>query len=356
MVCSEPHRPYDRPPLSKAVLGGDQAAEALAFRPTEWYGEQSIDLLLGVRASSLCPETRRLRLSDGTVIPFHKLLVATGGRPRTLPLLDGYRNVSVLRSREDAERLRDALAAGPQVTVLGAGFIGQEVAATARKLGSEVTMIEAAPSPLFGVLGGELGDWFSALHRAEGVRVLTDTRVIGVDANGAIRGIHLSDGQYVAAEHVVVGVGVDPDVGWLDGSGLATPAGVPVDPDGRTAHPDVFAAGDAAATFDPRLDRHVPGSHWEAAARQGARVARAMLGLEAGRAPVTSFWTDQYGIRIQYLGHARLADATSLDGEPESRDFTVTFTRAGRPVAALLVGRPRALPAIRKLIENGGSP
>ncbi len=356
MVCSEPHRPYDRPPLSKAVLGGDQAAEALAFRPTEWYGEQSIDLLLGVRASSLCPETRRLGLSDGTVIPFHKLLVATGGRPRTLPLLDGYRNVSVLRSREDAERLRDALAAGPRVTVLGAGFIGQEVAATARKLGSEVTMIEAAPSPLFGVLGGELGDWFSALHRAEGVRVLTDTSVIGVDANGGIRGIHLSDGQYVASEHVVVGVGVDPDVGWLDGSGLATPAGVPVDPDGRTAHPDVFAAGDAAATFDPRLDRHVPGSHWEAAARQGARVARAMLGLEAGRAPVTSFWTDQYGIRIQYLGHARLADATSLDGEPESRDFTVTFTRAGRPVAALLVGRPRALPAIRKLIENGGSP
>ncbi|MGZ4173070.1 MAG: oxidoreductase C-terminal domain-containing protein, partial [Solirubrobacteraceae bacterium] len=156
--------------------------------------------------------------------------------------------------------------------------------------------------------------------------------------------------------HIVVGVGVDPDVGWLDGSGLATPAGVPVDPDGRTAHADVFAAGDAAATFDPRLDRHVPGSHWEAAARQGARVARAMLGLEAGRAPLTSFWTDQYGIRIQYLGHARLADATSLDGEPESRDFTVTFTRAGRPVAALLVGRPRALPDIRKLIENGGSP
>jgi 3-phenylpropionate/trans-cinnamate dioxygenase ferredoxin reductase subunit len=355
MVCSEPHRPYDRPPLSKGMLSGEHDGEALPFRSSEWYADQSIELLLGASATSLCTEPRRVQLSDGTTLPFEKILIATGGRPRTLPLLDGRHNVSVLRSLDDSELLRDTLGRGSSVSILGAGFIGQEVAATARKLGAQVTMIEAAPSPLFGVLGGELGDWFSRLHREEGVRVVTHAIVERIDANGFVRGLHLSDGQYVPTDHVVVGVGVEPDIGWLNGSDLATPAGILVDADGRTSHSDVFAAGDAAATFDPVLDRHVPGSHWEAAARQGGRVARAMLGLESGRAPLTSFWTDQYGIRIQYIGHARLADAMSIDGEPESRDFTATFTRAGRPVGALLVDRPRALPAVRKLIENGGS-
>ena len=129
--------------------------------------------------------------------------------------------------------------------------------------------------------------------------------------------------------------------------------GVHVDLHGRTATPHVFAAGDAAATYDAELQAHVPGSHWEAAGRQGARAAKAMLGLDPGAAPVTSFWTDQYGIRIQYLGHARLADHVEFDGDPAARNFTATFTQAGRPVAALLVDRPRSLPAARKLIEQG---
>ena len=356
MVCAEAHRPYDRPPLSKALLTGEHQADELSYRAVHWYDEHGIELLLGVRASELSPTERRIRLSDGTALRYAKLLIATGSRPRTLPLLDGYANVSTLRTLEHSEQLGEVLRARPRLTVLGAGFIGQEVAATARMLGAEVTMIEAAASPLVGVLGPRLGGWFTRLHREEGVAVITDCTVTRVQGNGDLRTLHLSDGRGVRADHVVVGVGVDPDVGWLAGSGLPHERGVPVDQHGRTELEDVFAAGDAAATFDPLIGGHVPGSHWEAAGRQGARAARAMLGLDPGSAPATSFWTDQYGIRIQYLGHARLADAVTLDGEERSRSFTATFTRAGRPVAALLVDRPRALPAARKMIENGVDP
>jgi NADPH-dependent 2,4-dienoyl-CoA reductase/sulfur reductase-like enzyme len=157
----------------------------------------------------------------------------------------------------------------------------------------------------------------------------------------------------VELDHLVLGIGVDPDIEWLAESGLAGPDGVRVDRDGRTQIPWVMAIGDAAATFDPRIGSHVAGSHWEAASRQAARAARTMLGLDAGRETMSSFWTDQYGIRIQYLGHARLADHVEIDGSLDQRSFTATYVRDGRPVAGLIVNRPRALPALRTLIEKG---
>ena len=355
IVCAEYHRPYDRPPLSKDALTEGNTEDSLPFKPAAWYREQEIDLLLGLSATTLSVAERRIDLADDTALSYDRLLIATGGRPRVLPILGGYGNVSALRSLDDSRALREVLRARPQLTVVGAGFIGQEVAASARKLGAEVTMIEAAPRPLAGVLGRQLGDWFSWLHRAEGVDVITNATVDRIDANGEIRGLHLSNGRVVPADHVVVGIGVQPDVQWLEGSGLVRAGGVRVDPHGATERAGVFAAGDAAATFDPLIMRHVPGSHWEAAGRQGARAARLMLGLDPGPAPPTSFWTDQYGIRIQYLGHASLADAYTIDGDLESRNFIATFTRKQRPVAALLVDRPRALPAARKMIDNGGN-
>ena len=175
------------------------------------------------------------------------------------------------------------MGAGRRLVVVGGGFIGLEVAATTRGLGAEVTIIEAAAAPLAGVLGSKLGRWFTRLHEARGVRVMTDRSIERIHANGTIRALRLSTGEIVEADDVVVGIGVAPDVGWLAGSGLSTAAGIPVDPHGRTASAEVLAAGDAAATFDPRLGRHVPGSHWEAAARQGARAARAMLGSRPRR-------------------------------------------------------------------------
>jgi NADPH-dependent 2,4-dienoyl-CoA reductase/sulfur reductase-like enzyme len=353
IVCSERHPPYDRPPLSKQILSGEHALDSLAFRPQDWYEHHEVELLLGVSAAGLWTSERRVSLSDGSSLRYSKLLIATGSRPRVLPMLGGFQNVSTLRTIDDACALSAVLLERPRLAIVGAGFVGQEVAATARALGAEVTMIEAAPCPLIGVLGTELGEWFARMHGDEGVDVITGATVTRVRANGDVRALELSSGRAVETDHVVVGVGVEPELQWLAGSGLDVRRGVPVDPHGRTGIEDVFAAGDAAATYDPLAGGHVPGSHWEAAGRQGTRAARAMLGLEPGAAPVTSFWTDQYGLRIQYLGHARLADSLEIDGRLEERNFTATFTRAGRPVAALIVNRPRSLPAARKAIENG---
>lgn len=353
LVCAERHRPYDRPPLSKELLEDAGHDAGLPYRSEEWYAEHSVDLLLGVAATGLEPAERRLGLSDGTALRYDQLLIATGGHPRTLPLLAGHDNVSVLRTLDDARALRDVLLSRPRLAVVGAGFIGLEIAATARKLGVEVTIIEACSCPLVGVLGPELGGWFARLHEAEGANVLTGLTVDGVTANGAVRALRLSDRSVVAVDHVVVGVGIRPDIGWLAGSGLEASGGVPVDAHGRTAIERVYAAGDAAATFNESCGRHLPGSHWEAAGRQGARAARLMLGLDPGPAPVTSFWTDQYGLRIQYIGEGRQADSIEIDGDLDARNFAAIFSRAGRAVAALLVDRPRSLPAARKLIEKG---
>lgn len=353
VVCLEPHPPYDRPPLSKAALVDPAVEEQLSFRAPQWYDEHFVELLLGVGATRLRPAERVLELSDGAQLGYQKLLICTGGRPRTLPLLSGYDNVAVLRTRDDARWLRHALREHGRLAVIGAGFIGLEIAATARRLGVEVTIIEASACPLENVLGPELGGWLARLHRAEGADVRTATTVNRVQGRGTARRLCLSDGSVLETDHAVVGVGISPEVGWLADSGLDASGGVPVDAAGRTAIEHVFAAGDVAATFDAGRGRHVPGSHWEAAGRQGTRAARAMLGLDPGAAPLTSFWTDQHGLRIQYVGQRRAGDALAVEGDLEARNFTATFSRAGRAVAALLVDRPQCLPAARQAIERG---
>ena len=193
------------------------------------------------------------------------------------------------------------------------------------------------------------------LASSQGVDVRTGVTVERVHYNGAIRALCLSDGSVVEVDHVLVGAGIEPDVGWLAGCGIDVSRGVPVDVIGRTAIEHVFAAGDAAATFDARSGCHVPGSHWEAAGRQGARVGGMMLGLDPGPAPPTSFWTDQYGLRIQYVGNGRLADSIEIDGDLDERNFTAIYSVAGRAVAALLVDRPRSLAAARNLIQKEGT-
>jgi NADPH-dependent 2,4-dienoyl-CoA reductase/sulfur reductase-like enzyme len=349
VVCAERHRPYDRPPLSKEVLG-DPAAEArLAFRPQAWYEEQEIDLLLGMQASALDPRRREIRLAQGPRLAYEHLLIATGGRPRRLALFDRYENVGTLRTLEDAGDLRAALVPGERLLVIGAGFIGQEVAAAACQAGVRTTIVEAAQSPLQMLLGPELGGWFAELHRSSGVELRLGEQVLDVRGEDRVRAVRLSGGATLACDHVLVGVGIEPALDWLHGSGLPS-GGVPTDLDGRTELPGVFAAGDAAAVFDPALGRHVLGSHWESAARQGARAARAMLGLDPGASAIASFWSDLYGTRVQYLGHASLADEVSFEGDPGSRDFAATFTSAGRPVAVLLAGRPQMLPHARALL------
>jgi NADPH-dependent 2,4-dienoyl-CoA reductase/sulfur reductase-like enzyme len=334
VVCGEPEPPYDRPPLSKELL-------AEPFRPAAWYAEREVELLLGRRAARLEATARRVRLEDGEALAYDELIVATGARPRRLPMLAGRPNAHVLRTLADARALRAALAPGVRLAIVGAGFVGQEVAATARGLGVEVTLIEAAAVPLAHVLGSRLGGWFADLHRAEGVRVELSAAVVEAQpavAGAPVRELVFADGRRVEADVVLVAVGVVPETHWLAGSPLAD--GVAVDEGARTALPHVYAAGDVVRGCE----------HWEPAARLGAAAARSILGLPAAPAPPASFWSDQYGVRIHLVGEAAGADAVELDGD--GRDFTAVLRRRGAPIGALLVGRPRELPHWRRRLAQ----
>jgi NADPH-dependent 2,4-dienoyl-CoA reductase/sulfur reductase-like enzyme len=353
IVCGEPHPPYDRPPLSKQVLAAAEAEEALALRRASWYADRDIELILGARLAALRPAARTVALADGRELDYEQLLIATGARPRGLAVLAGLGNVSTLRTLADARRLRDALRRGSRLLIVGAGFIGQEVAAAASRAGVRTTVVETAKQPLEGLLGPEVGGWFARLHRESGVELVLGDHVASVHGARRADSVVLASGRQIECDHALLAIGIAPDTAWLHGSGLSGPEGVRTDCDGRTAAPGVLAAGDAAATFEPLLGRHVAGGHWEAAARQGARAARTMLGLEPGTLAPASFWSDLYGTRIQYVGHAGLADRVLLDGDPSLRDFTATYTRAGRPVAVLLAGRPHELQHARELLTTG---
>jgi 3-phenylpropionate/trans-cinnamate dioxygenase ferredoxin reductase subunit len=334
IVCDEPVAPYDRPPLSKEFLA-EHGAEPPLFRAADWYADNDVELLFGDRAVALHPQTNELELRSGTRLPYDRLLIATGAEPRRIP---AARDAHYLRSLADAERLRSALRPGVRLAVVGAGFIGQEVAATARKLGAEVTLIEALPAPLMHILGRRVGDWFTGLHREEGV----DVRLGAAVESFTPGRLTLADGGTVEYDELLVGIGVRPATAWVAGSGL-DPAGIQADAAGCTAIPDVFAAGDCTVGCE----------HWEAAAHQAAGAAQAMLGKSPRPAPLAGFWSDLYGLRLNWLGDATAADDVTIEGNTAERDFAATWTSNGKPVAGLLVNRPRGVPELRKLMTEG---
>lgn len=351
LVCGEAQLPYDRPPLSKGVLSGATDEDEVGFRPARWYADERVELFFGRRATGLDPRRRRVRLDDDRELPYGALLIATGSTPRTLPALERYSNVHFLRTLADAQRLREELRRRARLAIVGAGFIGQEVAATARAAGCDVTMVEALPVPLGSVLGEQLGRWLMRMHADEGVDVRLSTKLEGARGNGVVEQLELNGGDALECDTVVVGIGVAPTAAWLSDSPLGGD-GVITDAAGRTTVPDVFAAGDVTRGFDLRTRQHRRSEHWDAAARQGATAARAMLGERPEPGPAPSFWSDQYGIRIQYTGYAELSDETTIEGRPEERSFSVTYTREGRPVGALTVNDPRAYARLRREIET----
>jgi NADPH-dependent 2,4-dienoyl-CoA reductase/sulfur reductase-like enzyme len=338
VVCGEPEPPYDRPPLSKELT-------AAPFRPPDWYADHDVELLLGRRAARLDVFGRRVLLEDGEALAYDELIIATGARARRLPFMVGRPNVHVLRTLADARGLRSALGPGVRLAIVGAGFVGQELAATARGLGADVTMIEAGEVPLARVLGPRLGGWFAGLHREEGVRLEVGAAL--ADALPAVAGapvseLVLADGRRIAADVVLVAIGVVPETRWLKGSPLAD--GVTIDEGARTVIPHVYAAGDVVRGC----------GHWEPAARLGTAAARSILGMAAAPAPPESFWSDQYGVRIHLVGEAAGADAVELDGD--GRNFTAVLRRRGALIGALLVGRPRELPHWRRQLATAQLP
>lgn len=367
MVGAEPHLPYDRPPLSKAFLAGTLPEERIVLRKPDDIDTLQLEWRLGTRATALDLDRRTVSTdTDPTPVPFDGLVIATGGTPRwpgSWPRLTG---MHALRTLDDARALRADLDAAPRrVVVIGAGFIGAEVAGTARAKGLEVTVVEAAPVPLTRGLGPVMGAAVSALHRDHGVDLRTGVGVAAIRGDGAggdarVTAVVLTDGTVVEADVVVVGIGVAPETGWLESSGLELRDGVVCDAAlGALGTHGVVAAGDLTRWPNPFLGEEVRVEHWTNAAEQGPHAVRTLLDRAAGGAgapyaALPFFWSDQYDRKVQFLGRAGEADEVEVVlGSFDDRRFVAVYHRHGRLTAALGLGMPKYLMRFRPLLLEG---
>jgi len=358
LIGDEPHVPYDRPPLSKQLLAGDWEIDRISLSPTERMADLDLDLRLGQRATALDVASHTVDI-EGTTEEYDGLLIATGASCRTLPGTEGIAGVHTLRTLYDSIAIRDALRSGPRrVVVVGAGFIGAEVAATALGYGLPVTMVEALPVPMGRVLGDTVGDIVAGVHVDNGVDLRCGVGVDEVCGTDRVESVRLSDGTVVEADLVVVGIGVVPNTGWLQGSGLALDDGVVCD-ETCLAAPDVTAAGDVARWPNPRYGEVMRVEHWDNAVEQGAHAARRlMLSDEEVKpfSPVPWFWSDQYDRKIQLAGRPWPDDEVSLvDGSFEERRFAVIYGRDGCLTAVFGMNRPRQVMQYKGLLERRAS-
>ncbi|MDL5200311.1 FAD-dependent oxidoreductase [Streptomyces sp. ALI-76-A] len=357
VVGEEPHRPYDRPPLSKDFLTGRADEDRLALADDEETAALDAEWLLGTRARSLDARGRTVLLDDGRTVSTDGVVLATGASARRLPG-DSLVGVHTLRTLDDARALRDELAGGPRrVVVIGGGFIGAETASSCAGLGHTVTVVEAAPLPLVPHLGPEMAAVCAALHRRGGVGLVTGTGVAGLRGTVSVTGVALSDGRVLPADTVIVGIGAAPNTGWLAGSALALHDGVLCDDGCVTALPQVVAVGDVARVGGSRAE------HWTSATEQ-PRVAVANLLAGRTRETVRSlpyFWSDQYGARIQFAGRRQAGDSVRLtegdltDGAPADGGFLALYERDGRTTAVLSVDRPRPFMRARRELTRDAS-
>ena len=359
LIGDEPHLPYDRPPLSKDVLAGTTDVERVQLVDEAKVAELDLDLRLGLRARALRVADHALELDDGSTHRFDGLLIATGARPRTLPGTPDLAGIHTLRTLDDSLALSADLDAAPgRVVVVGAGFIGAEVAATARGRGLDVTMIEALPVPLGRVLGDAMGEFCADVHRDHDVDLRLGVGVDGIEGGTRVERVRLSDGTTVDADVVVVGIGVVPNTGWLEGSGLTIDNGVVCD-ETCLAAADIVAAGDVARWPNPRFGETMRVEHWDNAVEQGRHAARRLLQTDDEAepyAPVPWFWSDQYDRKFQLAGRNRPDDELHLiTGSLEERRFAAIYGRAGRLTAVFGVNRPRHVMQYRALIERGAS-
>lgn len=358
VVGDEGHRPYDRPPLSKKLLSGEWEPDRIHLRQPDVFDDLDVEWRLGSAATRLDLQGRSVELADGSQLPFDGLVIATGARPRRLDGHDTFSHVHELRTLDDALALRAAITPGNRrVVVIGAGFIGLEAAATAMALGNQVTVLEGASAPLIRGLGAEMGDAIATLHRDHGVDVRCDVRIDALVDDG----VRLADGEVVLADVVVVGIGVAPNTGWLEGSGLQLRDGVVCDEhlnvvdESGDAVRGVFAAGDVARWPNGLFDEEMRVEHWTNAAEQGALAATNLGNLATGQplapyAPLPFFWSDQFEHRIQFLGRASADDEVRIvAGSVADKKFLALFGRAGRLHGALGVNAPRWVMPTRKL-------
>lgn len=348
LIGQERHAPYDRPPLSKEFL---TAAEEPGPPPLVRLDDLDVTVLAGTRAQALDPRKRVVRTSAGDVA-YDAVVIATGSEPRRLHTGHDLAGVTTLRTLEDARGIRSALHAGAEVVVVGAGFIGGEIASSARARGANVTMVEAAPLPLAGAVGPLVAERLAYLHRENGVDLLTRTKVREISGTGRVEAVHLDDGTSVPADLVVVGIGVEPATAWLRGSGVAISDGVACSPYLESTVPGVYAAGDVARWVNPWSGRSTRLEHWTSAGDQAAAVVRNILTDARQPCSVTPyFWSEWYGHKIQMLGEP--ADEVELVGEGNpSAPFLAQYRYDGQLVGAFSLDRTGPLMRLRGAIQN----
>lgn len=356
VVADEPHPPYQRPPLSKGYLSGSEGLDAVILHPADWYAERGIRLRIGVEARALDPAGHTVELDDGTRVTYDAVLLATGASPRMIPL-PGHElsGVTTLRRLDDSDALAGQLRdGGKRLVVIGAGWIGMEVAATARGFGNEVAILERDAVPLAMALGTEMGEVFRALHLEHGVDLRTSVGVERIVGDDRAEGV-VVDGETLPADLVLIGVGAAPNTALAEAAGLDISNGILTDAALRTSAPEVYAAGDVANAFHPVLQRHIRSEHWDNALKAGKVAARSMLGQPASFDRIPYFYTDQYDLSMELSGYAPLmADAeVVVRGDLQARKFIAFWTDAGRIVAGMNVNVSKVNSKVQALIRSG---
>ena len=352
LIGAEPQPPYERPPLSKAYLRGEVPFDKALVRPAAYYAEHGIQTMFGTRATRIDPSARVVELEDHRRVSFDALLIATGGRNRTVSIpgvdLDG---IYSLRTVQDADRIRAEMFAGRRAVVVGMGFIGSEVAASLRQKGLDVVVIAPSKTPLFRVLGEDVGQTIAKLHRDHGVRMIFEDTVAAFEGTRRVGCVVTKAGLRLECDFAVVGIGIEPAVEALADSGVHVDNGVVVDEYCQTNVSGIYAAGDVANHYHPVFDRRIRVEHWQNAIKQGAAAARNMLGRRIAYDEIHWFWSDQYDANLQYAGFHTQWEQLVVRGRLESASYLACYVNAGRIDAAVGLNRAKELRRIMPLIK-----
>jgi NADPH-dependent 2,4-dienoyl-CoA reductase/sulfur reductase-like enzyme len=360
LVGDESHLPYDRPPQSKEVLTGEKGPDDTYFRAADFFDEQGIELKLGSPAVGLDGKERTVTLASGEQFGYDAAVIATGARPRRLPGTEGLPGVHVMRTLDDSVAIRSALDRAGHMVVVGAGFIGSEVASSARNRGASVTVLEAADQPLVAAVGAEVGQRCAALHDLYGTELRCGTGVEGIDRTPDSLVVRLAGGTAVGCDLVVVGIGVIPNIEWLEGSGIETDRAVRCDRYMRTSLPDVYALGDLASWFNPRYGERMRVEHWTNTVQQSTTVARNIVASLSGDDPVAYdgipyFWSDQYGHRLQLVGRASADGPVFVHDPPDEPAMLALYRDGDRLGGAFAIDTVGPLMQMRSLlVRNAG--
>jgi len=358
VVTDEPHAPYQRPPLSKGYLRGTEGVDAVVLHPAEWYDEQRVEVRTSTAATALDPAAHRVELADGSSLAYDSALLATGSSPRRLPIAGhDLPGVRTLRRLDDSDALRAELSGGGRrLVVIGAGWIGMEVAATARTLGNEVTVLARGAVPLAAAVGPRMGEVFRRLHLDHGVGLRTSVQVERIAGDERAEGV-VVNGETVPADLVLIGVGAVPNTGLAGAAGLDVDDGVLTDAALRTSAPDVFAAGDVANAFHPVIRRRSRSEHWDNARKGGPVAARGMLGIDAAHDGIPYFYTDQFDLGMELSGYPPLMAEAELviRGDLDAREFIAFWIAAGRVVGGMNVNVWKVNKTVQSLIRSAAT-